>query len=44
VARFNGRDSRPIGELMAQADKAMYEEKRRRSKFLFGPTATNQPQ
>ncbi len=44
VARFNRRDSRPIGELMAQADKAMYEEKRRRSKFLFGPTATNQPQ
>ena len=29
VARFNRRDNRPIGELMAQADKAMYEEKRR---------------
>jgi diguanylate cyclase (GGDEF)-like protein len=28
VARFNWRDNRPIGELMAQADKAMYEEKR----------------
>ncbi len=29
VARFNRRDNKPIGELMAQADKAMYEEKRR---------------
>ena len=37
VARFNRRDSRPIGELMAQADKAMYEEKRRRSKPPFDP-------
>ena len=35
VARFNWRDNRPIGELMAQADKAMYEEKRRRSKSPF---------
>src|SRR5229473_6651884 len=35
VARFNWRDNRPIGELMAQADKAMYEEKRHRSKPLF---------
>jgi two-component system cell cycle response regulator len=35
VARFNGRDSRPIGELMAQADKAMYEQKRSRSKSPF---------
>jgi diguanylate cyclase (GGDEF)-like protein len=35
VARFNGRDNRPIGELMAQADKAMYEQKRRRSKSPF---------
>src|SRR5260370_26877635 len=30
VARFNRRDNRPIGELMAQAGKAMYEDKRRR--------------
>ncbi len=37
VARFNWRDNRPIGELMAQADKAMYEEKRHRSKPLFDP-------
>jgi len=37
VARFNRRDNRPIGELMAQADKAMYEEKRRRSKPPFDP-------
>jgi len=44
VARFNRRDSRPIGELMAQADKAMYEEKRRRSKPLFDPMTVNQPQ
>ena len=44
VARFNRRDSRPIGELMAQADKAMYEEKRRRSKPLFDPMTAIQPQ
>jgi len=44
VARFNWRDNRPIGELMAQADKAMYEEKRHRSKSLFDPLTANQPQ
>jgi diguanylate cyclase (GGDEF)-like protein len=44
VARFNRRDSRPIGELMAQADKAMYEEKRHRSKPLFDPVTANQSQ
>jgi len=44
VARFNRRDSRPIGELMAQADQAMYEEKRYRSKRLFDPVPANQPQ
>src|SRR5258708_2948377 len=35
VARFNGRENRRIGELMAHADKAMYEQKRRRSKSPF---------
>lgn len=44
VARFKRRDSSPIGELMARADKAMYEEKRHRSRRLFDPLAENQPQ
>jgi diguanylate cyclase (GGDEF)-like protein len=42
VARFNRRDSKPIGELIAQADKAMYEEKRRGSKPVFDPMTGNQ--
>src|SRR5216684_7558700 len=35
AARFDPRGNTSIGELMAQADKAMYEEKRHRSKSPF---------
>jgi diguanylate cyclase (GGDEF)-like protein len=44
VARFDPRNVTSIGELMVQADQAMYEQKRRRSKLLLETETTIQSQ
>jgi diguanylate cyclase (GGDEF)-like protein len=44
VARFDPRNSASIGELMAKADQAMYEQKRRRSRLLLETETTIQSQ
>jgi len=42
AARFNTRGSTSIGELIVQADQAMYDQKRCRSKPLVDPMIVNQ--
>jgi diguanylate cyclase (GGDEF)-like protein len=44
VARFDPRNCASIGELMAKADEAMYEQKRRRSTPLLETETSNQSQ
>ena len=44
VARFDPRNRTSIGELMAKADQAMYEQKRRRSRPLFETEPSTQSQ
>jgi len=44
VARFDPRNRTSIGELMAKADQAMYEQKRHRSKLLFERETSAQSQ
>ncbi len=44
VARFDPRNRTSIGELMAKADQAMYEQKRRRSRPLFETEPSSQAQ
>jgi len=44
AARFDPRGSTSMGELMVQADRAMYEQKRRRSKPLVDTATSNQSQ
>ncbi len=44
VARFDPRNRTSIGELMAKADQAMYEQKRRRSRPLFETELSAQSQ
>jgi len=44
VARFDPRNRTSIGELMAKADQAMYEQKRRRSRPLLEPEPSTQSQ
>ena len=44
VARFDPRNRTSIGELMAKADQAMYEQKRRRSRPLFETEPSYQSQ
>jgi diguanylate cyclase (GGDEF)-like protein len=44
VARFDPRIRTSIGELMAKADQAMYEQKRRRSRPLFETEPSTQSQ
>jgi len=41
VARFDPRNVTSIGELMVKADRAMYEQKRRRSRLLLIETETS---
>jgi diguanylate cyclase (GGDEF)-like protein len=44
VARFDPRNCSSIGELMAEADQAMYEQKRRQSRSLLETETSTQPQ
>jgi diguanylate cyclase (GGDEF)-like protein len=44
VARFDPRNRTSIGELMAKADRSMYEQKRRRSRPLLETETSTQSQ